>query len=133
MAHKAYVSKRSEGTYSVKLINVSTSVSFFMKHPNVTSGNVPIDKFLDLWEPDGKDGFKSAPVNASLNVIVGKNYFNFPLEIIYKSYDKVLKELTYIVRPLDGEPDNIPDTMDFEGVTFFINNINLCKKYTSVN
>lgn len=113
--------------YTVTLHDVSPYVTAFTDRPAKKAKLVPIEQLLKLWQIEEKDSFKKKPPNAAINgIVVGsttQDPVNIMVELTDSVYDKATKTLTYTIKPLNGNPYNIPDNVVMDHVNFFIDDV----------
>lgn len=103
-----------EGTYQLKLTNVSPYVKYFTNRPSRITGMVPIAKYLEAWDAS----FKQNPPNVGIYGLDGTKPVNTIMELTHPIYDQHNKTITYTARTLGGEL--LPNKVHLNDIAIFV-------------
>lgn len=128
-SHKAKIEKNNvlHGTYSLILYEVPSSAIAFTQRPIRKVELITLEKLLNLWNNGDPDGFTKNPPNAAINGFIkdsgSEEHMNFFVQLIDPVYDAKKRTLTYVLKPLDGNPTEIPNSAILGHVNLFIDDI----------
>jgi hypothetical protein len=112
--------------HTLVLHQVNPYLTYFSERPERESGSLKIEKFLGLWKKKNKNSFsKDAPnavVQGSLKT-AGNTLVNYAVELIHPKYDATTKTLTYTIKPLAGATTPLPNAIELQQVTLFIDDV----------
>lgn len=114
-----------DGLYKITLTNVIPFVSFVGDRPSRAIGQISLERYLKLWQAEGKNSFRNSPPNAIVHGISGpeKNPSYFALELSDPKYNAETKTLEYTAKALKGENSNIPSSASFDHITVIIDDV----------
>lgn len=117
--------KTQNGIYTITLKNVIPDVSFVGDRPNRAIGKISLERYLKLWQAEGKNSFRNSPPNAIIHGMSGpeKTPLYFALEISEPKYNADTKTLEYKAKALSGENSNIPASAVFDHITVIIDDV----------
>lgn len=128
-SHKATIEKNDvlHGTYNLIIYDVPQSVIAFTQRPIRKVELITLDKLLHLWNNGDPDGFTKNPPNAAINAFIedsgSEEHMNFFVQLLDPVYDAQKRTLAYVIKPLDGNPSEIPDSATLGHVNLFIDDI----------
>jgi hypothetical protein len=128
--HKAIIEKNDAakpGTFKVTLYDVSPYATAFTQRPIRKVELITLEELLNLWKNADPNGFTKNPPNAAINAFVAdsgsEEHLNFFVQLLEPVYDAKKRTLTYIVKPLEGNPTPIPEAATLGHVNLFIDDI----------
>ncbi len=116
-----------QGRFVLVLHDVPPYATAFTQRPIRKVELITLDKLIQLWGNDDPNGFTKNPPNAAINAFIedsgSQEHMNFFVQLIDPVYNCQKRTLTYIIKPLDGNPTNIPDSATLGHVNLFIDDI----------
>lgn len=114
------------GTFKLILQNVSPYATAFTQRPIRKVELITLEELLNLWKNADPNGFTKNPPNAAINTFIEDSDagdINFFVQLLEPVYNAKQRTLTYIVKPLEGNPAPIPDAAILKHVNLFIDDI----------
>lgn len=128
--HKAIIKKNDvskPGTFKLTLHDVSPYATAFTQRPVRKVELITLEELLNLWKNADPNGFTKNPPNAAINAFIAdsgsEEPVNFFVQLLEPVYNAKQRTLTYIVKPLEGNPTPIPDSATLGHVNLFIDDI----------
>jgi hypothetical protein len=84
------------------LKGISPTVLFFTDRPERVAGNMANDRYLKLWQEDGKDSFLADPPNATLSVFTDDTVGE--LVVTLRNPRFTGDDLIYDISVIEGKP-----------------------------
>lgn len=119
------------GIYQLALKDISPYVTYFTDRPNRMTGLLPMERFLEIWQSNAKNGFKADAPNVAVEGIklhaVSKDQTIGLVVVLSKPiYDRKTKTLTYTAQALNHEKITFNHNIKLENVALFVDNIASC-------
>ncbi|MDX1837291.1 hypothetical protein [Legionella taurinensis] len=120
-----------KGTYQLVLKNIQPYVTYFSDRPQRVTGLLPIERFLNEWQSNAKNGFKKDAPNVGiegiqLHAFSRNQRINVVMVLSNPAYDKKANTLTYTAQALNGKQDAIKNDIQLKSIVLFIDNIMSC-------
>lgn len=115
----AKIEKKKEGTHTITLENVSTTVTQFSKRPHRKTVPITIEQFISFWQDKGT--FAASPPNADIVCEVAglKEVQNYVVVLTNPVYSNDKKTLIYTIQSIEGSIA-LPDSATLSHVSLFI-------------